>query len=154
MEPSAKTPNVFIYSDPSRGMAHGYTFDGWAPDGEVFLYTGEGPVGDQLMRDGNKALLDHKKDGKAVRLFVADGRAIFRATEPLAGAEPWVSDGTLSGTQVLSNLEPNAGSSSPADFTTVNTLTFFSATRPLYSGLGERTFANGSFDSFRHKKSG
>lgn len=73
MEPSAQTPNVFIYSDPSRGAAHGYTFDGWAPDGDVFLYTGEGPFGDQLMRHGDKALLDHKKDGKAVRLFVADG---------------------------------------------------------------------------------
>lgn len=73
MEPSAKTPNMFIYSDPSRGAVHGYTFDGWAPDGCVFLYTGEGPRGDQLMRDGDKALLDHKSNGQAVRLFVADG---------------------------------------------------------------------------------
>ncbi|MGY2127473.1 hypothetical protein [Blastococcus sp. SYSU DS0617] len=73
MEPSDKTPNVFLYSDPSRGETYGYSFDGWAPDGSVFLYTGEGPRGDQLMRDGNRALLEHKAKGRAVRLFVADG---------------------------------------------------------------------------------
>lgn len=62
-----------------------------------------------------------------------DGRAIFRADEPIGGAEPWVSDGTTGGTQRLDDLEPNSASSSPAGFTTVNTLTFFSATT---SGAG------------------
>ncbi|MEU7820163.1 hypothetical protein [Catellatospora sp. NPDC049133] len=73
MEPSAKSPNVFIYSDPSRGETYGYTFDGWDPDEEVFLYTGEGPEGDQQMTSGNLALLDHRRAGRVVRLFVADG---------------------------------------------------------------------------------
>ncbi|MDI1464300.1 hypothetical protein QEZ54_25340 [Catellatospora sp. KI3] len=73
MEPSAKSPNVFIYSDPSRGEAFGYTFDGWDPDEEVFLYTGEGHEGNQRMTAGNLALLEHRMTQRAVRLFVADG---------------------------------------------------------------------------------
>jgi hypothetical protein len=74
IEPSASTPNVFVYSDPARGKAYGYNFDGWDPDHDVFLYTGEGRRGDQVMRDGNRAILDHQGDQRALRLFVADGR--------------------------------------------------------------------------------
>ncbi|MGH2705147.1 MAG: hypothetical protein ACRDJ4_08640 [Actinomycetota bacterium] len=44
IEPSATTPNVFLYTDPSRGQAFGYDFDGWASDEALFLYTGEGRV--------------------------------------------------------------------------------------------------------------
>ena len=73
MEPSATTPNLFLYSDPSRGETYGYNFDGWEPDGEAFFYTGEGRRGDQLLREGNLALLEHKARGNALRLFVADG---------------------------------------------------------------------------------
>lgn len=64
---------MFIYSDPSRGETYGYKFDGWNEDGSVFLYTGEGRVGDQRMVAGNKAILDHAERGKALRLFVAEG---------------------------------------------------------------------------------
>ena len=73
IEPSAKTPNVFVYSDPERGSAFGYNFDGWNEEGDCFLYTGEGRVGPQTLTDGNKALLNHVDDGRAVRLFVEDG---------------------------------------------------------------------------------
>jgi hypothetical protein len=73
IEPSRKSPNVFVYSDPSRGTAFGYNFDGWNEDGSVFLYTGEGRKGDQQMRDGNRAILEHRIKGNALRLFVADG---------------------------------------------------------------------------------
>ncbi|MFC7406396.1 hypothetical protein [Georgenia alba] len=73
IEPSRKTPNLFVYSDPAAGEAYGYNFDGWDDVGDVFLYTGEGHFGDQMLRDGNKALLNHKADGRALRLFVADG---------------------------------------------------------------------------------
>lgn len=71
IEPSAQTPNVFVYSDPTRGGAYGYDFDGWA--GGEFLYTGEGRVGDQELREGNRAILEHAEQGRALRLFVADG---------------------------------------------------------------------------------
>lgn len=73
IEPSAKTPNVFVYSDPSRGEAYGYTYDGWDTERDVFLYTGEGRVGDQMMTAGNAAILHHRDDGRALRVFVADG---------------------------------------------------------------------------------
>jgi hypothetical protein len=73
IEPSATTPNVFLYSDPSAGAAFGYNYDGWSEDGTVFLYTGEGQTGSQKMRDGNLAVLQHAKDGRSLRLFVADG---------------------------------------------------------------------------------
>jgi len=73
IEPSRKTPNVFIYSDPARGKSFGYNFDGWNEDNTVFLYTGEGRVGDQQMRDGNRAILEHHMKDRALRLFIADG---------------------------------------------------------------------------------
>jgi hypothetical protein len=73
IEPSATTPIVFVYSDPSRGRAYGYNFDGWNQDHTSFLYTGEGRLGDQKLAHGNRAILEHKRDGRALRLFVADG---------------------------------------------------------------------------------
>jgi 5-methylcytosine-specific restriction protein A len=74
IEPSASSPNVFLYSDPSRGEAYGYGYDGWTDDGRLFLYTGEGREGDQPMSHGNRAILQHREQGRALRLFVADGQ--------------------------------------------------------------------------------
>jgi hypothetical protein len=72
--PSAKTLNVIVYSDPEEGEKFGYKFDGWATDADVFLYTGEGQEGPQSPSSvGNKALLEHKTDGRAIRLNVAHG---------------------------------------------------------------------------------
>ncbi|MFD8528429.1 restriction endonuclease [Streptosporangium canum] len=73
IEPSRQSPNVFVYSDPARGEAFGYNFDGWNEDRTVFLYTGEGRTGDQQMRDGNRAILEHRRKGRALRVFVAEG---------------------------------------------------------------------------------
>lgn len=73
IEPSAQTPNVFVYSDPSKGAAFGYNYDGWSQDRTVFYYTGEGKVGPQTMTAGNLALFNHRRDGRLLRVFVADG---------------------------------------------------------------------------------
>jgi 5-methylcytosine-specific restriction protein A len=73
IEESAKTPNVFIYSDPSVSAKFGYNFDGWSCDDSIFLYTGEGPEGDQVMTNGNLALFMHKGKKRSLRLFIADG---------------------------------------------------------------------------------
>jgi hypothetical protein len=81
IQPSKRSPNVFVYSDPQAGSTYGYNFDGWTADGTAFLYTGEGRTGDQRMRSGNAAVLNHREAGRALRLFVADG------TEPGSGAK-------------------------------------------------------------------
>jgi hypothetical protein len=74
IEPSARTPNVFVYSDPSAGEKYGYNYDGWVSGEALFLYTGEGRVGDQEFKNGNRAILDHQQNGRALRVFVADGK--------------------------------------------------------------------------------
>lgn len=65
--PSRKSPNVLIFSDPIAGEPHGY-YDGWQKDG-CFHYTGEGQYGDQQMKSGNAAILNHKAEGRALRVF-------------------------------------------------------------------------------------
>ncbi|WP_327067658.1 hypothetical protein [Kitasatospora sp. NBC_01302] len=73
---SGTTPNVFLYSDHGSAAEHGYDFDGWAEDDEVYHYTGEGPSGDQELVDGNKAILEHAnpKKPRALHVFVGEGR--------------------------------------------------------------------------------
>ncbi|WP_327284493.1 MULTISPECIES: restriction endonuclease [unclassified Streptomyces] len=65
--PSAKTPNVMIFTDPIAGEKHGY-YDGWMPDG-LFHYSGEGQYGDQRMLSGNASILNHRAEGRALRVF-------------------------------------------------------------------------------------
>jgi hypothetical protein len=65
--PSRRSPNVFIFSDPAAGEKHGY-FDGWMPD-NLFHYTGEGKRGDQRMISGNASILNHRAEGRALRVF-------------------------------------------------------------------------------------
>lgn len=76
IEPSARTPNLFLFTDPSVGEKYGYNFDGWHADG-TFHYTGEGQVGDQIMRDGNRAVRFHLDQGRALRLFRKDGAGLI-----------------------------------------------------------------------------
>lgn len=64
-------PYVFIFTGKS-GEEYGYE-DGWQDDG-VFLYTGEGQVGDMTMTAGNKAIAEHVKNGKEILLFEALGK--------------------------------------------------------------------------------
>jgi len=69
--PSLKSPEIFLFTDPKSGKRHGYT-DGWGDDG-LFHYTGEGQRGDQQMKAGNQAILNHKKDERRLRLFDGSG---------------------------------------------------------------------------------
>ncbi|WP_436528588.1 hypothetical protein [Actinoplanes sp. HUAS TT8] len=73
IEPSRTSDNVFVYSDPSKAVRHGYNYDGWDPDDEIFMYTGDGRTGDQTLTGGNKSIYEHRQTGKALRLFIADG---------------------------------------------------------------------------------
>lgn len=65
--PSTASPNVMIFTAPA-GQKYGYLFDGQQPDG-CFHYTGEGQIGDQQLKQGNRALAEHRETNKSVRLF-------------------------------------------------------------------------------------
>lgn len=86
--PSKKTPNVLIFSDPIAGEPHGY-YDGWQSDG-CFHYTGEGQRGDQQMKSGNGAILNHEREGRALRLFSgARGMVTYIGEFELDDEEPF-----------------------------------------------------------------
>ncbi|HLA33035.1 MAG TPA: HNH endonuclease signature motif containing protein [Pseudomonas sp.] len=57
---------VFIFSGES-GKLYGY-YDGWTQSG-VFRYTGEGQLDDMTFTNGNRAIRDHRQDGKDLLLF-------------------------------------------------------------------------------------
>ena len=62
-----------MYSDHDKAAANGYDLDGWDQSQQVYFYTGEGKVGNQVMLRGNRAVVEHQADGTALRLFVAVG---------------------------------------------------------------------------------
>jgi hypothetical protein len=79
---------VFVFSDPPSGERHGY-YDGWFGDG-CFHYTGEGQRGDQQMKSGNAAILNHVADGRSLRVFEgARGTVIYVDEFELDDAEPF-----------------------------------------------------------------
>ncbi|WP_327108509.1 restriction endonuclease [Nonomuraea glycinis] len=65
--PSRVTPNVLLFTDPLKGHQQSH-YDGWGGDG-CYHYMGEGQSGDQKMTQGNLAILNHRQDGRALRLF-------------------------------------------------------------------------------------
>ncbi len=74
ISPSRLTPNVLIFSNPAVREHHGY-FDHWDDQG-VFHYCGEGQFGDQRLTRGNRAILCHAEDGRALRVFEAAGNIV------------------------------------------------------------------------------
>jgi hypothetical protein len=76
IEPSAKTPNVLLFTS-AYGSEFGYNFDEELEDGS-FLYTGDGQVGPQDPDSGgNKAILEHRKKGRSLRLFEEADKKTF-----------------------------------------------------------------------------
>ena len=77
ISPSRQTPNVFLFTDPSKGLVHGYLYDGWRDD-DYYHYTGEGQYGDQRMVQGNRAIRDHRDEGRDLHVFeVSKGSATY-----------------------------------------------------------------------------
>jgi hypothetical protein len=68
ISPSKKAPYVFLFTDQAQGALHGYIYDGAQDDG-YYHYTGEGQYGDQRMAQGNRAIRDHKAEGRSLHLF-------------------------------------------------------------------------------------
>jgi 5-methylcytosine-specific restriction protein A len=67
----ADCPFIILFTGET-GEQYGYR-DDWTDDG-VFLYTGEGQVGDMEFVRGNKAIRDHAVQGKDLLLFEALGK--------------------------------------------------------------------------------
>lgn len=72
--PSRSANVVLFFTDPSTGHRHGY-YDGWGADG-LFHYVGEGQHGDQQLVQGNKAILNHRLDGRTLEGFRANGPSV------------------------------------------------------------------------------
>jgi hypothetical protein len=70
ISPSKVSDNVFLITAPAIGERHGYLYDGPREDG-YYHYTGEGQYGDQLMAQGNRAIRDHRAEGRDLQLFSA-----------------------------------------------------------------------------------
>ncbi len=68
--PSDK-PFIFLFTG-ERGEDYGYK-DGWNDEG-IFLYTGEGQLGDMEFVRGNLAIRDHSETGKALHVFKNIGK--------------------------------------------------------------------------------
>ena len=86
--PSRRSPNVLIFSEAASGEQHGY-YDEWDTAG-IFHYTGEGQRGDQRLVAGNRMILDHFEQGRALRLFEgARGTVTYLGEFELADDEPY-----------------------------------------------------------------
>jgi 5-methylcytosine-specific restriction protein A len=74
----AEYPFIFLFSG-ERGDDYGYKDEFRESDG-VFLYTGEGQIGDMKMQKGNAAILNAGQDGKRILLFKEEskGHVVFQ----------------------------------------------------------------------------
>lgn len=68
---SSKSPVVFIFTGET-GKQYGYHDD--ASDDGVYSYTGEGQIGHMEMTGGNRAILQHAKEGRSLHLFKSMGK--------------------------------------------------------------------------------
>ena len=93
---------LFAGTDPEHGS------EPWVTDGTA--------AGTSLILDINAA--DSGFGGSFPRSFtpLGDGRALFVASDPIHGSEPWVTDGTSAGTYLLSNIYPGATGSGAQGF--------------------------------------
>jgi hypothetical protein len=63
-----------FFTDPVAGHKHGY-YDGMDGDG-LLHYFGEGQTGDQRFVQGNKAILDHREEGRSLEGFFSSGTEV------------------------------------------------------------------------------
>lgn len=72
ISPSSTRPFIFIFTG-ATGETYGYE-DGWQEEDGVYLYSGEGQVGDMEFKRGNRAIRDHVADGRQLLVFQALGK--------------------------------------------------------------------------------
>jgi hypothetical protein len=71
--PSRKTENVLLFSSRAAASKYGYQDD---LDADPVEYFGEGQRGDQAITHGNRAILRHQEDRRALRLFRVEGTTV------------------------------------------------------------------------------
>lgn len=80
---------------------------------------------------GNLVTTTSGQFSSGISAFVVFGtQALFEASGSF-GSEPWITDGTPTGTHMLADLFPK-GSSSPSDFVALGSVMLFAATVPGY----------------------
>lgn len=94
-------------------------FELWISDGTS--------AGTKMLADINPGPEGSFPDGFTFVNTAAGPRMFFSATHPDSGTELWVTDGTEDGTDIVQDLEPGAGSSTPAGLTAAGVLLLFSA---------------------------
>jgi hypothetical protein len=112
--PATKSPDICLFSDTTEGSLSGTAHDGWdSSDADVYHFTGEGARGDQRMLKGNKAILEHARSRRTLRLFeatperpTADGRqqrylGAFQLDEQAPWRHEWADDTDGAQRQVL-----------------------------------------------------
>jgi hypothetical protein len=151
------SPNVFLFTDPITGSEHGYT-DGWQSDG-CFHYTGEGQRGDQQMKSGNAAVLNHRTNGRALRLFEGSGGYVRYVDEfAVDTAKPFYTiDAPETGggpvrSVIVFRLQPSTIVSPPS----TGTLEFSDVPRvdelPVENQMTERTWVEPSRDPYEAER--
>lgn len=84
-----------------------------------------GASGAELLRDLNFS--SDPLDSRPQQFTPFGSRAVFVAADDRHGYEPWITDGTVAGSQLLADIWPGAGSSSIGRFTVVGSRIFFIA---------------------------
>jgi len=94
-------------------------------DGTASLWKSNGTVA------GTKEVATFPSSSQGcVSLAAFDGDVYFRGFDAAHGTEPWVSDGTTSGTHLLTDLYPGTKGSDPQELTVAGAYLFFSAETP------------------------
>ena len=92
-------------------------------------------AGQSLLKDINPALSRVNGASSPAEIVAVGPRAFLRANHRLFGRELWVSDGSPSGTRLVKDIHPAAGSSSPTNLTEFGGSLYFTAVDPGGYGL-------------------
>lgn len=122
---SGATPRSFRYLD---GYAY-FVAQRYNSGYELFRTDGTA-AGTRMVKDigpGQVSGLNYAFNSGA-ELMVSNGLLWFSGNDNFHGHEPWISDGTEAGTQLITNLNP--GPSNPEHFTVMGTQVYFVAKGP------------------------